>query len=306
VVKNCHFGVSLIYGIALLACHGGVAYGSDGESEYITQSISADACDDRLVDDDEHTAENRAVDKAGLAAVKVSGIIQRFNSELNADAIDTIAYRIIDEYMVNVAHAIKYSDSNRVCVKLTADVDMTSDDMKKLIEEYKDSDPQVEQVVEVVKKVNDTTTFKPQNLNEKKLLYVRKMLFWNGNETGHYSEFINGLFSNSEYFYVTDDENIADFVVTPRLTKSEVDEIDLKNHKMEMTVELEVISPTDKNFLPLIDKQSHFILFANDKDEQKIADDLLRKLLAKGVKDTGKKIDKYSAQNLEKSKLKGL
>ncbi|MBQ8482160.1 MAG: hypothetical protein IJ532_06475 [Alphaproteobacteria bacterium] len=290
---------SIIAVTLLLLSAANVCYAENNE-EYITQNVSADSCDDRLVDDDEFTAENRAVDKAGLSAVKLSGVIQRYHPELSANAIDTIAYRIIDEYMVNMSHAIKFSDSDRVCVKFVADIEMTSSDMEKLIEEYKDSDAPAEQIADVVKKVEESTTFKPQTLQDKKLLYVRKMVFWNGNETSHYNDFLTGLFSNSEYFYVTEDESIADFVVTPRLTKSEVDEIDRNNHKMQMSMELEVFSLTDNNFAPLQERQNHFILFAGDKDEQKIADELLRKLLTKASKELSRKLDDYSAICLEK------
>lgn len=279
----------------------GRAYGN----EIIAQGISADACDDRMVDDDEQTAENRAVDKAGLSAVKLSGIIQRHNPDLSSNAIDTIAYRIIDEYMVNAGHSVKFSDNSRVCVKLVANVEMTSADLDKLIEEYKDSDAPAEQIAEVVKQVEEDTTFKPQSLGETKLLYISKMIFWNGNETDHYTDFLTGLFSNSEYFYVTENKKIADFVVTPRLIRSEVDEIDNNNHKMQMTVELETSMQNDKSFAPLNEQENHFILFAGDKDEQKIADELLRKLLAKAAKEMSRKIDKYSASYLERKKIKG-
>lgn len=284
-----------------LAFLSGSAYGN----EIIAQSVSADACDERHVDDDTQTAENRAVDKASLSAVKLSGIIQRYAPDLSANAIDTVAYRVIDEYMVNKAHAVKFSDADRVCVKLVADVEITSEDLDKLIAEYKDSEAPAEQIAEVVKQVEEDTSFKPQSLNEKKLLYIGNMLFLNGEETNHYTDFLTGLFSNSEYFYVTEDKDIADFVITPRLTRSEVYEIDRKNNKMQMTVEIEMFLQNDKSFAPINERQSHFILYAGDKDEQKIADDLLRKLLAKAAKEVSRKIDKYSSAYLEKQKVQG-
>ena len=269
----------------------------------ISQSISGDACDDRLTDDGEQTAENRAVDKAGLAAVKLSGIIQRNYPDLSANAIDTVAYRIIDEYMVNTAHAVKLSDADRVCVKFMADVEMSTADLEKLVDEYKDSEAPAEQIAEVVKQVKENTSFKPQNLEDKKLLYIKKMVFWNGGETSHYDDLLTGLFSNSDYFYVTKDKSVADFVLTPRLNEAVVDEIDSRNHKMQITVELETLSSMGAT-APLVEKQKHFILFASDKDEQKLADDLVRKLLTKASKEMSRKIDKYSAEELEKVRLK--
>ena len=310
MVKSNINVLQIICVVALCGCFVCKAYCNPAGEQYISQNVSADACDDRLVDDDEHTAENRAVDKAGLSAVKLSGIIQRNYPDLSANAIDIISYRIIDEYMVNVAHAIKYSDSNRVCVKLMADIEMSTADLEKLVKEYKDSDSPVEQineatqVAQVAEKVIKNTTIKPQSLDDKKLLYIRKMIFWNGTETNHYNDLLTGLLSGSEYFYVTDEESLADFVITPRLVKSQVDEIDSKNHKMSMAIELEVYSPVNNSFAPLNERQNHFILFASDKDEQRIADDMLRKLLTKAAKEVSRKIDKYSAMDLEKTKIR--
>ena len=273
------------------------------ENGIIAQSVSADACDDRLADDDTQTAENRAADKAALSAVKLSGIIQRHAPDLSANAIDVVAYRIIDEYMINKAHAVKLADGNRVCVKLVADVEMTSADLDKLVEEYEDSEAPAEQIADVVKTVGENTTLKPQSLEDKKLLYIKKMVFWNGNETNHYKDLLIGLFSNSEYFYVTDDASIADFVLTPRLSEAVVDELDVKNHKMQIAVELEVVMPNVSATVPFNEKQKHSILFASDKDEQVLADELVRKLLTKAAKEMSRKVDYYSAKELEKTQF---
>lgn len=307
MVKRIPINKCCLYALIMSAMTG-VAYGEydqEWQSEFVVRPISADACDERRLDDDTQTAENRAVDKASLSAVKLSGIIQEKHPNLSANAIDIISYRIIDEYMVNVAHAIKFSDDNRVCVKLMAEVEISATDLQKLVDEYEDSDAPAQQIAEVAEQVKNDISFKPENLGEKKLVYIKKMIFWNGAETDHYSELLTSLFSNSEYFYVTKDENIADFVITPRLQRSEVDEIDSNNHKMQMAIELETTSLSDKSFTAMIEQQEHSILFASEKDEQKIADDLLQKLLTKAAREVGRKIDKYEAIHLETAKVYG-
>lgn len=275
------------------------------ENEIITQNVKADACDDRRADDDLKTAENRAVDKAALSAVKLSGVIQKKHADLSANALDLISYRIIDEYLMNSRHEVTFEDAGRICVQLQASLEMTSDDLAKLVAEYRDSDVPAEQVEQVVKKVNEQSAFKPTNLGEKKLLFVRPMNFWNGEDSNHYQDLLIGLFSHSEYFYVTEDAKLADFVVTPRLLNAEVSEIDKSNRKMQMQIELDVTSKTLDDFMPLTAKQTHFILFAADKDEQEIADNLLRKLLTRAAEEVGTKIDKFSAERLENSKVRG-
>ena len=292
---------------ALLTALGTVESGTAtaADSTIINESVTADACDERSRNDDKLTAENRAVDKAGLAAIKLSGVIQQHYPNLSANALDTIAYRIIDEYMSDSRHEVTLADGNRVCVNLHAEITLTGEQLAELVQEYRDSDAPEEQLEAVVKQVNAETTFKPQKLADKKLLYIRKMAFWNGDETGHYKDLLTGLFSHSDYFYVTDDPKLADYVVVPRLLKAEVDEIDTEHHKMQMQLEFEVHAEAIDDFLPIHVKQMHFILFAADKDEQEIADGLLRKLLAKGAEETGAKIDKFEAERLEKAGVKG-
>lgn len=271
----------------------------------ISQDVAADACDDRQPSDDKKTAENRAVDKAGLSAVKLAGFIQKLYPDLSASALDVVSYQIIDEYMIQQKHQVTLEDDNRICVKLNATVELTTEELDRLVEEYKNSEPPAEQIAEVVKEVNEKMAFKPRTLDDKKLLYIRNMIFWNGEETNHYNDLLTGLFSHSNYFYVTNEEKLADFTVTPRLKKADVDEIDKKNHKMQMQVEIEVLSRTIEDFSPLIEHQNHFILFAADKDEQKIADDLLRKLLTKAANDLSLKIDNFETKRIENSALRG-
>ena len=271
----------------------------------ISEAVTADACDEHRAGDDALTAENRAIDKAALSAVKLSGFIQKKYPDLSANALDTVAYRIIDEYMTDSKHEVTLTEGNRVCVSLRAAVSLSGEQLAELVQEYRDSDAPEEQIEAIAAKVNEETTFKPRKLSEKRLLYIQKMSFWNGAETNHYSDLLTGLFSHSEYFYVTNNEKLADYVIKPRLLKAEVDEIDTEHHKMQMQIELDARSDTIDDFLPISAKQMHFILFASDKDEQEIADNLLRKLLTKASEEIGKKIDKFEASQLEESSVRG-
>ena len=274
------------------------------DSDANLQMVSADACDERLVGDDKYTARNRAIDKASLAAVKLSGFIQKKYPDLSVSALDTIAYRIIDEYMLNVEHDVTLDDGGRVCVNIKAAVEISPEELASLVEEYKDSTADADALVAVAEKINNETHFKPQSLQEKKLLYIRKMRFWDGNKTDHYRDFLAGLFAHSEYFYVTEDEKIADFIITPNLIKADVYELDKTHHKLEMVVELKISAHND-DFEDIKEQQQHFILFAADKDEQDVSDGLLRKMLAKTSADAAKDIERHIATLLEREKLHG-
>lgn len=299
-------GNKYIFALTLLACLKVLPAAAE------FKNVEASACDEKQDGFDAKTMEYRAVDKASLTAVKTSGIIQKHSGNLSPAVVDIISYRLIDEYLQNVKHTITLSEPNRMCVKVTADLEIDDKELAALVEEHKKAaeparvNPEAENKIaeDVAAEVKDKTAFKPQNLKEKKLLYIADMKFWDKTENNHYTDWLKEQFSHSDYYYVTDDKNLADFVVTPLLNKAAVDKIDKTNRKMQMVVELRTDAAFDSDFVPIQQEQTHFILFAADKDEQQIADTLIKKLLTTAVNDANNKINKYLQNKLEKSELK--
>ncbi|MCQ2735001.1 MAG: hypothetical protein MJ212_03510 [Alphaproteobacteria bacterium] len=270
------------------------------EDEIITRFVTADACDERQPTDDKQTAENRAIDKASMAAIKLSGIVQKIHPELSASALDIISYRIIDEYLLNTQHRVTISDDTHICVNLEATVEITTQDIHKLVEEYQNSDATELQTSEIAEQINDDTSFKANTLQDKKLVYIAPMTIWNGEDTNHYTELLNNLLSHSDYFYITDNKDTADYTITPSLSSAKVDKIDQEHHKMQMLIELTVESRHDDGFEPINTKQNHFILFPATKNEQEIADTLITKLLSRATTEISNKIDRYLSLKIEK------
>ena len=267
------------------------------------QPVEADACDDRQSDDDKETALNRAIDKASLSAIKLSGIIQKQNDKIYASVLDVISYHIIDNYLFDVEHEVTYDDAKRVCVKVKGNVAIPTDELNSLIEEYK-STMTPESLAEISEDVKQNVAFKPNSLSERKLVYINNMRFWDGSETNHYTEDIKKLFDDNEYFFITDKKDTADFVITPVLEKAQVDKIDDSNHKMQMILNMDIVSDKISGFNKASDVQNHFILFSADKDEQEIADDLIKKLLKKSAYGTSNKIEEAIQNHLKQQEVK--
>ena len=266
------------------------------------QPVEADACDDRQSGDDKQTSLNRAIDKASLSAVKLSGIIQKQSDKIYASVLDVISYHIIDNYLFDVEHEVTYEDAKRVCVKIKGNVAIPTDELNALIDEYRNSlTPEV--LAEVSEDIKQNTSFKPNKLSEKKLVYLNDMLFWNDSETDHYKDEMARLFNDNEYFLLTDKKDMADFVITPNLKKAEVDKIDNSNNKMQMVLSMEITSDKISDFKTLNDVQNHFILYSSDKDEQEIADDLIKKLLKKSAFGTIQKLEDVISDQLKNQEV---
>ena len=296
MVVKYRFGLSaLLLSMMLLP-----AYAEDVAQK---QPVEADACDDRQSDDDKETALNRAIDKASLSAVKLSGIIQKQNDKIYASVLDVISYHIIDNYLFDVEHEVTYDDAKRVCVKVKGNVAIPTDELNSLIGEYKSS-MTPESLAEISENVKQNVAFKPNKLSERKLVYINNMRFWDGSETDHYAEEIKKLFDDNEYFFITDKKDTADFVITPVLEKAQVDKINDSNHKMQMILNTEIVSDKISGFNKASNVQNHFILFSADKDEQEIADDLIKKLLKKSAFGTAGKIEEVIQNHLKQQEVK--
>ena len=289
-------------GLALLTLSR-AALASEG---YITQEVNGDACDERQTGDDARTAENRALDKAGLAAIKTSGLVQKRYPFLADSALNMVSYRLIDEYLYDVKHHLTLDDETRVCVSMQATLEIEPEDLEELVQEYKfGNEPTVAQIEKVAKQVQSETQFKPKNINEKKLIYIEPLHFWSGTKTDIYNDVLRQEFAGSEYFYVTTDKSMADYVIKPTVEKAAVDMVDNKNNKMQISVKIAVVAPNENDFQEIDERQSHFILFAADKDEQELADSLIRKLLKSTASAINNKLDNNISQKLEESRLYG-
>ena len=276
--------------ISILALMWAISLPAYAEDIAQKQPVEADACDERQSGDDMQTALNRAIDKASLSAVKLSGIIQKQSDKIYASVLDVISYHIIDNYLFDVEHEVTYEDAKRVCVKIKGNVAIPTDELNSLIDEYRNT-MTPESLAEISENVKETTAFKPDKLSERKLVYIDDMQFWDDTKTDHYTEELKNLTDNNDYFFITDNKETADFVLTPVLEKADVDKIDEYNHKMQMILRMDITSDKISDFNKISDTQNHFILFAADKDEQEIADDLIKKLLKKSAFGTTKKLE---------------
>ena len=300
VVNKAAFGL----GIAAVICT--VCNIANADEDIILRQVTGAACDARQADDDTRTAENRALDKAGLDAVRKSGVVQEYYQNLSEQALNLISYRIIDEYLSEIEHQKTKDDALQVCVKMNAQLEITPDELVELINEYKYSAvPTEEQIVEIAEEVKEQTQFKPQNLNDKKLVYIAPLEFWNDLKTANYTPILRESLKNSDYFFVTEDEKMADFVLKPLVDEAKVDALDAKHRKMKMILLLNLEAPNDKNFAPMQEEQKHFILFAADKSEQQVADTLIKKLLERAATAMLTKLDKQIERQLEEEKLLG-
>ena len=99
---------------------------------------------------------------------------------------------------------------------------------------------------------------------------------------------------------MTEDAEIADYVVTPKVLKAKIDALDAGNKRLHMALVLEV-EGLEKEIVS--EYQNRFVLFGAEEDNQKIASRLLSKLIEQAGDAAVRKIEHKEQEKLETREL---
>ncbi len=113
------------------------------------------------------------------------------------------------------------------------------------------------------------------------LVYIDKTKFFNDASTGMYFEDIKKLITARPGIIITQDKTKADYTVKSEVLRAKVDQINKQTSRMQMVIALELVDNNTEN--SIIEHQNRFILFESSENEQKVAQDLMRKLLRKAA-----------------------
>lgn len=129
----------------------------------------------------------------------------------------------------------------------------------------------------------------PDEQDERTLVYIAPVEFFNNTYSSSHTEILRKLFDNNTYFYLTDKKELADFVVLPKVLRAKIDPINNNTNRLQMVVSVGAEFVNDKS--SLIEHQNRFILFSTTDDEQETASKLMRKLLRKAAEPILSKIE---------------
>ena len=113
------------------------------------------------------------------------------------------------------------------------------------------------------------------------LIYVGNMEYYNRTETSAYTRQICEQLALEPKIIVTDDENLADYYIKPKLLQSKMEQINTENSRYSMSVALELWSKG--GILINSEQQNRYIIIENSQNAQEIAQKLLTRLLKEAV-----------------------
>ena len=79
--------------------------------------------------------------------------------------------------------------------------------------------------------------------SSKGLIYISPTEFFNQTTSSKYSEILREMFVKSDYFYITDKKELADFVITPKVLRAKVDPINSETNRLQMVIAVECFNP---------------------------------------------------------------
>ena len=87
------------------------------------------------------------------------------------------------------------------------------------------------------------------------------------------------MFVKSDYFYITDNPELADFIINSKILRAKVDPVNSNTNRLQMVVSVE--SENTDNKEKETEHQNRFVLFNSADNEQKVAAKLMKQLLEK-------------------------
>lgn len=266
-------------------------------------SIYGNACEKVIEGESKASTRVRAADKAVFLGVKKLPELARVKSILNEHDVNVLVYRLVDEYIEDLSSSTVSSDAGKVCVEINGylppeAIEKVQTEFIKAEKPLKEAAPEV--VAEVASEVKREVDIKPVNPESLALVYIGPLEYYNGAKSNKYSKMLQEQFAGNQYFYLTEDAEIADYVITPKVLKAKVDNLDAAHKRLQMVVSLEITGLKNET---VNEYQNRFVLFGAEENEQQTAARLLNKLIETAGANVLRKIEHNEQLHQEKQAL---
>lgn len=253
---------------------------SIAKADSFSLDLNSKACSKIEGHQNKSDARLNAYDKAMLLAVKSSEYIKSKNLKINDYDYSLLSYKIADRAIKNVIISTTHESNKKICLELKASLDKQKADM--ILKDYSNPNISAEKVKEIVDNVNQTLPKSIYEANDSiPLFYVYPLEFYTKKTTSDYTSRITEQLSFMPRILITDNKELADYYILPRLEKSSLDIIDEKNSRYSMSVSIEIKSKEGEVITK--DTKNRYIIIDNSKDKQEVAKKLMIKLLTESV-----------------------
>lgn len=265
--------------------------------------IYGNACEKSVQGESKSSTRVRAADKAVFLGVKKIDGLAKAREILNEHDINVLVYRLVDEYVEDLSVNTTKDEDDKICVEIKGWINLQT--VAEVAQEFMAGKNAAEEippeiVAEVAADVQNEMEIKPDNPESLALLHITALEYYNGAKSLKYVEGLKKQFSGNPYFYLTEDAEIADYVIRPKVLKAKVDKLDAGHKRLQMVVTLEISGLKED---VVNEYQNRFVLFGAEEDEQQTASRLLKKLIETAGDGALRKIEHNEQKKIEQKEF---
>lgn len=130
----------------------------------------------------------------------------------------------------------------------------------------------------------------PATFDDKRgLVYVEPTEFFDKSRSVVHAKTVKDIFAADESFYITDNKDLADYIIKTKVLRAKVDPINSITGRLQMVVAVEAEFPEDKS--SVIEHRNRMVVFSKDENEQEVAFKLMKKLFTSAGEQIKRKVD---------------
>ena len=200
--------------------------------------IKANACEKAFGDESLSSTRVRAVDKAVFLGIKNLPELDEDKATLGEHDLNVMIYRLVDDFVEDLNSKVLKSEKGKVCVEIKGYINpLRIDEVRKEFDIRRGENTQTEELLkEIAQNVDEVFAMQPQNLEGMALVYVEPLLYYNGKISQKHTDHLKEKIKDNPYYFLTDDKELADFVVSPKMLKAKVDALDETHKRFQMVV----------------------------------------------------------------------
>ena len=268
------------------------------------------ACEEIKAGEPNASTRLKATDKACYGAITALPEIVNIKDSFDDHDFNVIIYNIVDEYIEDLTTKTIQQDDEKICIEVSGYI--TPENIGKAIDEAilipeKENTEKVSQPVIAQEPVVEleplVAPVQPIPAPESHIIvlstiHIRPTEFYNHTQSRSHSRLLENILSQSENIKLVEDENEANFIITPKVLKAKIEPLNKETSRMQMVVALEVFDKNKNS--TTTEHQNKFVLFNNADNEQIIAKDMLQQLFEQGSISLINMTDKSSRQAYKK------
>lgn len=250
----------------------------------------------------------RVTDKASFTGVSTIAQLSNVKKDFNEHDFNVLVYSLVDESLEDMSVKTTKQDDTNICVEVTgfirpdnllAAIQKSEDERNDIKKETAEPAQKSEEVVAPVPAIQETPVvekdnakkIEPENNTSEKrsFVFIPPTEFFNNTQSEKHAEVIRKQFSSNDYFYITDKQDLADYIVRTKVLRAKVDPINSNTNRMQMVIAVELQSMDNGN--TSTEHQNRFVLFSSEEDEQEVANKLMTKLFEKASEQTINQIE---------------